>query len=759
MSDYHLIGIGGIGMSGLAHIFLDQGAKVTGSDLASSYVTKGLEKRAAKIDIGHAKEHVPDGVTVIYSGGILDKNPEMIEAKKRDLPLFHRAEMLQKLCSQKKTLAVTGTHGKTSTSSMLAWIFHCAGLDPSFAVGGMIRGFDVNGRYGSGEHFVIEADESDSSFLHYYPEGMILTNIGWDHLPNFASKSALVEAFAQFARQSKRLVWCGEDERLKEMKLDGIDYGFYFGASMRGVRWKVEGWKTKFSALFLGKDLGEFSIPLVGRHYAQNALGVIALGLEFGVPLEKIREGLATFPGVKRRGEIIGIQQGVCVIDDYAHHATEIGATLKGIRQSIGQRPLIALFQPHRFTRTKECLHQFQEAFNEADLVAVSEIYSANESPIEGIHSKSVVSSIGPHATYVPLLEMVDWAIKNSRKGTVIILMGAGTITEIGGALLHALKRDALKQNVTILAGGASPEHAISLESARFVMEGIDREQYNPELIIIDRQGNFDGSEVILEKTLQKLISSTVVFPVLHGPKGEDGTIQGFLESLNIPYVGCDMQSASICMDKVATKRILRDGGLKVAPFILAEESIETIEERFHYPLFVKARHLGSSIGVYRVLNQKELLDALESLKALNAKGLIEKEILGREIEFAVIGSDNPRVFAPGEILLREGFYDYEAKYGENKAETEVVAKFSENEIARLQHIVSRGYKLLGCKGMARIDGFYTQSGEFYFNEVNPIPGMTANSLFPKMCAAGGLPPKQLIETLLNEGKSRWKKG
>jgi UDP-N-acetylmuramate--alanine ligase len=445
---YHFIGIGGIGMSGLARILLQKGVKVSGSDMNASHVTDQLQKLGAEIRIGHSPDNVPPSSSVVYSSDIREENPELNKAKQSGLPLLHRSELLFQLMQGYSSLLVTGTHGKTTTSSLLAHLLADSGLQPSYAVGGIIQSLSSNGGHGSGSYFVAEADESDGTFLNYTPFGAIVTNVDNDHLSFWKNFEQLKEGFKKFidlVQSPTHLMWCGDDETLKSLKLPGFSYGFEDHNDLCIDSFRQDGWKIVFDVTFEGVNYPDIEIPLVGGHNVLNAAAVFGLGLKIDVPEDKIRNAFARFQGVNRRTELKAEWRGIAIFDDYAHHPTEIFATTRAIKQAIGHRRLIVAFQPHRYTRTQDCLHEFGPAFERADVLILTDIYAAREPAIVGITNEVLLEKIREHVSdvhYVPHLELPNYLAKFLQNDDVLVTMGAGDITKVGPDVLKLLDHE-----------------------------------------------------------------------------------------------------------------------------------------------------------------------------------------------------------------------------------------------------------------------------------------------------------------------------
>lgn len=787
-NNYHFIGIGGIGMSGLARIMLSKQSSVSGSDIHASTVIEGLSKEGAKISIGHSPDNISPGMKVVYSTDIKKDNPEYQAAITKKCALLHRSELLQLIIANSQTLAVTGTHGKTTTSSLLAWVLNQCGLFPSFMIGGIVPQLKSNAGLGSGKHFVIEACESDGTFLNYTPYGSIVTNIDLDHVSHYGSENALIEAFKTFMAKvasPDHLFWCGDDQRLKLLGMPGISYGFNEGCLLRALYFIQNEWTVRFDAEFQGRLYPNIEVSLLGKHNALNALAVFGLALSLGADENKIREALRSFGGVKRRCEKVGEAHGVLFLDDYGHHPTEIKATLRGIRQAIGERRLIVAYQPHRYTRAKECIGLYRGVFDDADLVFVTELYEANEAPIPGITRDLVFNEIQgdlkDRCRFIERAQLPEALSASLRPHDVFVSLGAGDITKVGGEVLSRFKAKApRKLKAGVVMGGQSVEHEVSLRSSEHILASLRSDFYEVDLFGITRQGNWiagpntkdklqsqneiQASLKMAPEVLVRLQECDIVFPVLHGTYGEDGTIQGFFEILGLAYVGCDHRSAAISMDKAVTKALLLQAGIATSPFVSfsrAEwdadcvEIVQKVRHELRYPLFVKPSHLGSSIGVKKVMEEASLGEAVEYAFRFDTHIVIENGIDGREIEFAVVGNDHVSVFPPGEILTGGQIYDYEGKYSADGTKTAAQADLSADLINEGIDIVRHAYTAMRCTGMARIDTFLDKSGKFWLNEINPIPGCTKNSLYPQMCAAHGLAGCDLIDKLIILGLQR----
>ena len=788
----HFIGIGGIGMSGLAQLLLNEKSLVSGSDISSNFVTESLNKNGATVYLGHAANQVPKEATVIYSTDIKKDNPEYLEALKLKCPLWHRSELLQYFMAKSFGIAIAGTHGKTTTSSLLTWVLESSGESPSFAIGGIVPQLTSNAGKGKGKYFVAEACESDGSFLNYKPKGGIVTNIDLDHMDYYKNEPALIESFKTFMEQienSSNLFFCGEDRFLSAINPQGVSYGFGAEFQLQGSNFSQKEWSISFDATFKGIEYKNIKVSLTGKHNALNALAVFGLCLSLGIKEALIRKGLNSFGGVLRRCEKKGSVNNVLFLDDYAHHPTELKATLKAIRTAIGERRLVAVYQPHRYSRSQDCMGLYSEVFNLVDTLFVTEIYAAGEKCIPSITHEKIAEEIQidlkDRCRIASRKEVSAYLTHYLRPHDVLVTLGAGDVTKISQEILNLLSLKPIKKlKLGLISGGQSVEHDISLISSSNVFSAMNKDLYEIEQFFISREGNWSKGDLskntvmdskdkeitkLSPDILTTLLECDILFPVLHGTYGEDGTIQGFFDILGKPYVGCDHRSSAICMDKVLSKRLVLEANLPTASFVSftahewEQESsniVQKIKEKLTFPLFVKAIHLGSSIGVYKVNNDEALMKGIKEAFSFDNQVIVETGLENiKEIEFSVFGNDQITVFPAGEVFTNGLLHDYDSKYGLNKekpaAKFNARASITSKEQEEGMNLAKAVYKTLGCVGMARIDTFMDQRGKFWFNEVNPIPGFTNSSLYPLICEFNGLPLSDLIDKLLILGLQR----
>lgn len=447
----HFIGIGGAGMSGLAKILLQKNIKVTGSDLSYSKYIEGLEELGAKIYIGHKDSNLSSDVDlVIISTAIPNNNPELIKAKELGIKVIKRGELLGEIMKLQKGIAVAGAHGKTTSSSMVAVILEYVGFDPTIVIGGELFNLSSNAKLGKGEYMVAEADESDGSFLKLFPHIAIITNIEDDHLDHYGSLENIIKAFQQFIGQvsEEGTVLLGADDptvrNLDVSKHKNIKYyGIRDNPDYVAKNLILDSNSSSFDVYYRNNFIGKVSLAVAGAHNISNALGALAAALEAGVDFEDASKALMAFKGVQRRFQLLGNHNNVQVVDDYAHHPTEIRATLKAARQSHKGR-VVAVFQPHRFSRTKQLYREFGSSFGDADMIVITDIYAAGEKPIPGIDSKLIYSEAkncfpDKEIVYIETEELTNYLYKNIKPGDLILTLGAGDIWQRGKELVQLM--------------------------------------------------------------------------------------------------------------------------------------------------------------------------------------------------------------------------------------------------------------------------------------------------------------------------------
>ena len=449
----HFVGIGGAGMSALAKILVEKGYEVSGSDLHGSELVEKLKELGAKVYEGQAAEHVHGVDAIVVSTAIRDTNPEVVEAKKQGIQKLHRSDINAALLNAAKGIAVAGAHGKTTTTSMLGVALDHAGVSPTIIIGGEVDYLGSNAKLGQGEYLVSEADESDGSFLKLRPHIAVVTNVENDHMDHYGTMDNIRKAFTQFIenvdKKSGYAVLCFENENIrniaKQIDRKYLSYAIEQPADYQAAQIETNGAGISFDVMHEGKNLGRVALNIPGRHNVLNAMAAIVTGLSIGVSLEKMAAGLACFHGAKRRFQTKYRGQGIWIVDDYAHHPTEIATTLKAAKQTNPKR-LICAFQPHRYTRTQLLHKEYGSCFQGADLLVLTDVYSAGEDPIEGISGETVLAEVtkqtGQDVVYIPKREDMAAYLKSAaREGDLIMTMGAGDIYKTGEELAELLQK------------------------------------------------------------------------------------------------------------------------------------------------------------------------------------------------------------------------------------------------------------------------------------------------------------------------------
>ncbi|MBU0478698.1 UDP-N-acetylmuramate--L-alanine ligase [bacterium] len=451
----HFVGIGGIGMSGIAYILLKSGYQVSGSDKVTSSIINKLKINGAHIFIGHDAKHIIAQELVVYSTAISESNPELAEARKKKIPIIHRAELLAKIANNKKSIFVTGCHGKTTVTSMIAHMLIETGYDPTVIIGGEISSLGGNARLGISPWFVAEADESDKSFLKLNPYFGIITNIDEDHLEHYENLENIINTFLYFTERidkSGRIFCCIDNNNVKELifklhkgkfKTPITTYGMSKNAEIRAEGLICEALSTRFDVYKNAELLGSFTLSVPGKHNVLNALSAIALGVEIGLPFDAIRKAMQGFKGVDRRFQIKANIGDVMVINDYAHHPAEIQAVLETAK-NLGRKRIVAVFQPHRYTRTEKLYKQFAASLSKADKVILTDVYSAGEAPIKGANTDIIFNAMKnngyKNAVYIPDKSRILSYLSNTiEKGDIMLCMGAGDISAVAEELAEKL--------------------------------------------------------------------------------------------------------------------------------------------------------------------------------------------------------------------------------------------------------------------------------------------------------------------------------
>lgn len=459
----HFIGIGGAGMSAIAKVLLEAGNIITGSDLKNSDATERLSAMGATIYVGHKEENLKDPDVVVVSSAIPANNVEVLAARRRGIRVMQRGEMLAELMSQRKGIAVAGAHGKTTTTSMASLVLERAGLDPTVLIGGELNDIGGNAKLGLGEYLVAEADESDGSFLKLRPHIAVVTNVEDDHLDYYGSLENIVTAFRSFVEKvppDGLAILCADNPNAKKIATTSnikrrVTYGLNSGADYQARNVSFQALTSACEVWENDRCIGSLELLVPGRHSILNALATVALARELGIDFDVIREALASFHGVHRRFELLGTVNDIYVVDDYGHHPTEIKETLRAAKQGQFNRT-VCVFQPHRYTRTQFLYREFGAAFNQADLLIITDIYSAGEEPIAGVNSELIVNAVaaqaGPKTIYIPnLKDVVPYLLNVLQPGDLILTLGAGNVWSVGAELVQALAQTvAVKQAIEV---------------------------------------------------------------------------------------------------------------------------------------------------------------------------------------------------------------------------------------------------------------------------------------------------------------------
>lgn len=447
----HFVGIGGSGMNGIAEVLINLGYKVSGSDLKQTEVTQRLASLGGKIFIGHKPEQVGNAHVVVTSSAVLPDNPEVVQAKKLKIPVIPRAEMLAELMRLKYAVTIAGTHGKTVTTSLVSMVLAEGGLDPTVVIGGRLKNIGSSAKMGKGEFIVAEADESDGSFLKLTPTIALLTNIDDDHLDYYKTLDNIKNTFVQFVNKVPfygSIILCGEDENIKSI-IPRITRKYYTYGRGKNYDFYAENivyeeMHTEFDLCFSGKNLGRLKLHFPGAHNVLNSLGAAAVGIELGVEFEKIRKAFLDFTGVSRRLEVKARKKDIVFIDDYGHHPTEIRVTLETIKSIWPERRLLVIFQPHRYTRTRDLAKKFGPSFNSVSRIWLTDIYSAGEKPIPGISSSLILESFPAEKRETVTLisdrkAIIKEVVKSLRPQDVLVTLGAGDVYKIGEEILNKI--------------------------------------------------------------------------------------------------------------------------------------------------------------------------------------------------------------------------------------------------------------------------------------------------------------------------------
>jgi D-alanine--D-alanine ligase len=725
----HFVGIGGAGMSALARILLHQGREVSGSDTTESSALDDLRARGASIRIGHDADNIKGAAAVCVSDAIgLKENPETRSAREGGIRLLRRSQLLGQVLRGHRVIAITGSHGKSTTTAILAQILTAAGMDPLAIVGADVPGFDGNVRLGKGEIAVVEACEAYNSLQDIQPETVLLTNLEPEHLDFHKTWEALLESVRKFAASATgrpKLVYCADDAgacQVAQLIPDSIPYDSK--QELRGLR-------------------------VLGHHNALNARGAIETASLYGVREEVAIRAAQGAAGCARRLEHKATVGKIEVFDDYAHHPTEIRASLRALRDSFPGRRLVVVFQPHLYSRTRDQLDAFAPSFADADVVVITDIYPAREAPIPGVSASLIVERLeqrGIECMYVPSRYLLPREVaKLAKENDLVVGMGAGNIESFAPSFVEELARNDSPLRVAVFGGGDSAEREVSLLSANMVEGALKSMGCETQRL--------DPTEMLLGAAdLSPLVGSNrpdIVFIALHGTGAEDGGVQGLLESLHIPYTGSGVLASALAMDKARAKLAMEAAGIPTPAGVLVRrgDRIPT----FRVPCVVKPNAQGSTIGLSFVRDETQLVQAVRIAHKYCDEVLIEELVSGTEISVPVLVD---RALPAVEIVPRSGSYDFSSKYTPGETEEIVPARISDEQARLAAEYALAAHKAVGAEDVSRTDMIVSESGVKVL-EINTLPGMTATSLLPRSAQGAGIDYPELCMLILKSAMKR----
>lgn len=715
-------------MSSIALMLKAKGKEVFGVDREPSDLLDFLAGEGVEVRVGSWPEAVVEGTGLILSDAIRLDEPEVLKADELGLPLFRRSQALGWLLGDKKVIAITGTHGKTTTSAMVAMGLRAAGLDPTIIVGAKVPQLGGSIIEGRDSWAVVEACEAYESYLDLDPYLAVLTNLEPDHLDYHENWENLQESMKKFMAKvpsEGRIFASGEEGEWPASKF----------ASQGLVSEYCESDWTRLS--------GGQEMFLTGKHNRLNAAGALMACAAAGADPALAAKGIASFTGADRRMQTIYDKEAV-VIDDYAHLPTEIRATIQAVREKHPANRLIAVFQPHLYSRTAEHLADFSLALDEADFVVVTDIFPAREDPIPGVSSVRIAEGLTkPHA-YVPSRFRLARKLKIlSQPGDVFLIMGAGNISEVPAQLAAELDRPARTGRVAVFMGGESAEREVSIHSGRAVKAALTRLGF--EAIELDPAHIFLKSGSLAE-LMGPNRPDCALLPI-HGPLSEDGSLQGVLDLLHIPYSSPGLLATALAMDKDKAKEILSNAGIDVPKGVLVKRGDAVPAINFTKAV-VKPNRQGSTVGLTFIEGNSQLADAIDLALRYDESCLVEELIEGVEISCPVMGD---RPLLPVEIRPKKGGYDFANKYTPGATDEPCPpVSLTQEQIEESRQIALRAHQALGCRGLTRTDMIVTKD-RIVALEVNTQPGMTETSLVPKSAAAVGISFDELVNWMVED--------
>lgn len=745
-SSFYLIGIGGAGMSGVAKFLLSKGFRVAGSDSTESPITAGLIDLGIDVHIGHSAQGIEANQALIISDAIdLKHSPEVAKSRELGNPIFRRSQALAWLLRDKKTIAITGSHGKSTTTGMLGVAMRASGQDPTIVVGADIPELGGSVIQGDGEYAVIEACEAYDSLRDFEPYGVILTNLELDHVDYHETwenlRATVVKFISRIPKEGFALI-------------NELDPGCQEVGTITQIT------ESGFAIEDAEKYLSEQEMFLKGRHNLQNAAAVIRALKQLNAFSREAVAAIADFRGAERRQTRLydpsdgkGNLGNFTLIDDYAHHPTEIEASLNAIRKGWitegSRKRLVVVFQPHLYSRTEPLIQEFADALSLADFVVLTDIYPAREDPIPGVSSLRIVERLGKPNCYIPSRHLLPRKVADLlQEGDVVVSMGAGNIDQFPPLLLQELESRNEKPRVLVVYGGDSPERQVSLISGRSVYAALQRLGYEVTLL--------DATEALLSgASLSHLAGPDrpdIAFLEVHGTHAEDGAIQGLFELLHIPYTGSGILSSALALDKNRAKELIKSLHIPVPEgrIVRAGDPMPTMT----FPCVVKPNTQGSTVGLTIVQEPSLLAEAVEKALAYDHEVLIEEFIEGIEISVPVlIDQTLPAV----EIVPQSGFYDFAMKYTSGATEEICPARISPEQAKLAAQYAQQIHDAFQCQGVSRTD-MIVQEDRIVVLEINTLPGMTATSLVPNAAKAAGISYDELVERILKDAWEKSKK-
>lgn len=752
-TSFFLVGIGGAGMSALARMLKHRGFRVRGTDSTLSPEVGRLRAEGFDIKVGHSGEGISSTDAVVLTDAIdLDTSPEVDRAREVGAPLFRRSQALGWLLKPYKVIAVTGTHGKTTTTGMTGAALIEAGFDPLVVVGASIPEWGGPVREGKGEWAVVEACEAYDSFHDISPEIVVLTNLELDHSDFHGTYEGLESSVLRFVESVPKtglLVYCQSDVGAAEVARKATvalkePYGEELLSRVESMNWN-----------------SHVGISLPGQHNRLNASGAILAAENAGANIVEALYGAAQFRGAERRLQLVH-DGDVTVVDDYAHHPTEIVASLSALRERYPERRLIAAFQPHLYSRTADNIKAFATALSGADVVFLTDIYPAREDPIPGVSSARIAELVTQVCRYVPSRHLLPRRVAAiARPGDVVVGMGAGNIAEFPRRFVEEWeKRKGLKAiddgvlppslKVAVVLGGDSSEREVSILSGNEIVASLERQGVEAMKV--------DVSELLLGSGDLGLFTGAsrpdLAFLAVHGTHAEDGAIQGLFELAGIPYTGSGIQASATAMDKNQTKSLLSAEGIRVPTGRLVT-AIDQLAD-MSAPAIVKPNAEGSTVGLSFVERSEQLAPAVEKALAYGGACLVEEWVRGMEISVPVLGD---RPLPPVEIAPASGQYDFESKYTPGATEEIVPARLPDAVLEESMAIALKCHRILGCEGATRTDMIVSTgnngSSQIYVLEVNTLPGMTSTSLLPNSARSAGIDFDELVRWLVIDALRR----